>query len=122
MNIIANGVTKLAPSSFTAYEAVLNTQQKSAERNAKGVLVREPLPDKWSLKLEWEFATPEEFYAWFSYIKGLTQINFTVSFPAPTGLVETATFYISPISSKMLSLSRGATGWWRTLGCSFIEV
>lgn len=115
------GVARVAPAP-TVLEVTINPQQKSAERNGNGKLVRETLPDKWSMQLEWEFGTPAEFYDWFVYLKGLTRVNFLVNFPAPTGIQEQAEFYISPISSKMLNFSRGATGWWKTLKCSFIEV
>lgn len=121
IEITAHGATRKAPAP-TLYEATLNTQLKSGERNALGRLMREPLPDKWSLNTEWEFGTPEEFYEWFNYLRGLTQIDFGMRFAAPTGRMETATFYISPISAKMLNLSRGNTGWWRNMKCTFVEV
>lgn len=119
INITVNGNTAPGP---TAFEVTINPQQKSAERNGNGMLVRETLPDKWSISCEWEFGTPEEFYAWFNILKGLTRVNFPILFPAPTGNIETATFYISPISAKMINFSRGASGWWKTLKTSFVEV
>ncbi|MCX7924126.1 MAG: hypothetical protein N3B21_19275 [Clostridia bacterium] len=106
----------------TVLEVTVNPQQKSAERNGNGRLVRDTLPDKWSVKCEWEFGTPEEFYSWFSFLKTLTRVDFDVYFPAPTGNMETATMYISPISAKLLNYSRGTSGWWKTLTCSFVEV
>lgn len=121
MEIDLNGVVKKVPA-FTVYEASVNPQQKSAERNGNGKLIRETLPDKWSIKMEWEFSTPEEFYAWFNYLKGLTRVDFTVRFPAPTGNIESAVFYLSPVSARMINLSRGASGWWKNLKCSFVEV
>lgn len=121
MTITHNGITKTVPA-FTVYEVNLNPQQKSAERNANGRLIRETLPNKWSLKMEWEFGTPAEYYAWFNYLLGLTQVDFTVNFPAPTGGIERATFYISPISAKMLNFSKGTSGLWQNLKCSFVEV
>ncbi|BBI32371.1 hypothetical protein [Cohnella abietis] len=121
MTIVRNGVTKAAPP-HSLYEAILNPQQKSAERNGNGRLNRETLPDKWSINQEWEFATPQEFYDWFNYLKSLTRIDFTANFPAPTGRIETAIFYVAPISAKMINYSRGAGGWWKTLKCNFVEV
>lgn len=121
MKITHNGSTKDVPA-FTSYEITVNPQQKSAERNGNGQLVRDTLPDKWSIQMEWEFGTPEEFYAWFNYLRGLTRVYFQVSFPAPTGRIEQAQMYVSPISAKMLNFSRGRAGWWKTLKCSFVEV
>lgn len=121
LQIVKDGVTTTAPAS-TAMDVTVNPQQKSAERNGNGKLVRETLPDKWGINLEWEFGTPEEFYTWFNYLRSLTRIYFDVKFAAPTGNVETANFYISPISAKMLTMSRGNAGWWKTLKCSFVEV
>jgi hypothetical protein len=121
MTIVLHSVTTAAPA-FTVYEVSLNPQQKSAERNGNGTLVREPLPSKWSIQMEWEFGTPEQFYAWFNYLRTLVQENFTVNFPAPTGNIEQAVFYVSPISARMLNFSRGSAGWWKTLKCSFVEV
>lgn len=121
MTITVATTVTTAPAS-TVMEITVNPQQKSAERNGNGKLVRETLPDKWGINLEWEFATPAEYYAWFNYLKSLTRINFIVNFPAPTGNIEQAEFYISPISTKLLNFSRGTTGWWKTLKCSFVEV
>ena len=121
MTLVKSGITINVPA-FTVFEATLNTQVKSAERNGDGMLLRETLPDKWSLQMEWEFKTPEEFYAWFNVLKDLTRVNFVVNFPAPTGKVEKATFYVSPISAKMLNFSRGVSGWWKTMKCNFVEV
>ncbi len=121
ITITKNGVVKQAPAPIT-YEATVNPQQKSAERNGNGKLVRETLPDKWSIQMEWQFGTPEEFYDWFNYVRGLTRINFTVTFPAPTGTIETSEFYVSPISAKMFNFSRGVAGWWKSMKCSFVEV
>ena len=117
--ITVKGVSAPAP---ILYEVTLNTQVKSAERNANGRLLREPLPDKWGIQMEWEFSTPEAHNSWFNILKGLTQEDFSVTFPAPTGQMVTSTFYISPISAKMLNFSRGNTGWWRTMKCAFVEV
>lgn len=119
--ITANGVTMNMPP-FTAFEATINPQQWTAERNGNGTLIRETLPDKWSLKIEWEFGTPEEFYAWCKYLSSLTRVDFGVHFPAPTGDWVTATMYVSPISARMLSFSRGKAGRWKTIACSFMEV
>ncbi len=121
MSVVVNGVTTNVPAT-TVFEASLNPQQKSAERNGNGKLIRETLPDKWSLKMEWQFGTPQEFYDWFNYLKTLTRIDFTVNFPAPTGNIEQAVFYISPISATMLNYSRGQAGWWKSLKCNFVEV
>lgn len=121
MKIYKGGVATPVPA-FTNFEVTLNTQQKFAERNGNGELVREPLPDKWSLRCEWEFGTPQEYYSWFSFLKTLTKINFDIEFPAPTGEMIRATFYISPISAIMLNFSGGTTGRWKTLKCTFVEV
>ena len=121
MKMVVGGVETSAPA-FTEYEVTFNPQQKSAERNGNGKLIRETLPDKWSLQMTWEFSTPEAFYAWFSYLKALTQIDFTVKFPAPTGAIEESIFYVSPISARMLNFSRGTSGWWKSLKCTFVEV
>lgn len=121
MTITYNGITKIIPA-FTVFTASLNPQQKSAERNSNGKLLRETLPDKWTLSAEWELSTPEEYYALFNYLKGLTRVDFIVNFPAPTGSIEQATFYISPIAAKMMNFSRGLAGTWKNLKCSFIEV
>lgn len=117
--IIVDGVNAPSP---TVFEPTYNPQQKSAERNANGKIVRETLPDKWSINLEWEFSSPDDFYAWFNKLKSLTRINFNVTFPAPTGADITAEFYISPISARLMHFGVGATGWWKTMKCSFIEV
>ncbi|MGF7050419.1 hypothetical protein J2T13_004957 [Paenibacillus sp. DS2015] len=121
MKVTNGGETKKIPA-FTSYEVTVQPQQKSAERNGNGKLVRETLPDKWAIQMEWEFGTPEEFYIMFNFLKGLTRVDFNVSFPAPTGKIESGVFYISPISAKLLNFSRGASGWWKTLKCSFVEV
>lgn len=107
---------------FIAYDVDLEPQQKSAERNGGGSLMRETLPDKWKIKMEWEFATPEDFSEWFNFLKSLTRVYFMVDFPAPTGKIERAQFYISPISAKMINFSRGTAGWWKTMKCNFVEV
>lgn len=122
MTITKGGVQTVVPSCWTVMEPVLNTQVKAAERNGNGRMNRETLPNKWSIQMEWEFSTPEEYYAWFNYLASLTRVDFTVHFPAPTGRMEEAEMYISPISARMLNMSRGATGWWKTLKCSFVEV
>jgi len=119
--IKVNGVVKKIPP-FTALDATLNPQQKSAERNGNGRLVRETLPDKWTLQMEWEFKTPEAYYEWFNFLASLTRVDFEVCFPAPTGQMETKTMYISPISAKLINFSKGTSGWWKTLKCSFVEV
>jgi hypothetical protein len=121
LTIIKSGVETVSPP-CSVLEVTLNTLQRTAERTANGKLVRETLPDKWTLDMEWEFSTPDAYYAWFSYLKGLTRVDFTVRFPAPTGSMETAIMYISPISAKMLTRIRGDTGQWTTLKCSFVEV
>lgn len=121
ITIVHNGVTTLAPAP-TLYEVTYNTQVKSAERNANGRLVRETLPDKWNINQEWDFATPEQATAWFNFLKSLTRVDFVANFPAPTGQIEQATFYISPISARMINYSRGNAGWWKSLKCSFVEV
>lgn len=117
--IIVKGVAAPAPVSF---EVSLNTQVKSAERNGNGRLVRETLPDKWSIQLEWEFPTPEAHNSWFSHLKTLTREDFSVTFPSPTGQMLTISCYISPISANIINYSRGAAGWWKTMKCSFVEV
>ena len=104
------------------FEAVFNPVQRSAMRNGNGSLIREVLPDKWSLKYEWKFKTPEELYAWANVLKALTQINFTVVFPSPWGNSQTITAYISPISHKMLNYATGNTGNWREMSCEIVEV
>lgn len=116
-----NGVTKNIPA-FISFDVTVQPQQKSAERNSNGRLIRETLPDKWKLEMEWQFKTPEEHYDWFNYVKSLTRVDFDVTFPAPTGAMETATFYVSPITSKMLNFSRGTGGWWKSMKCTFVEV
>lgn len=121
MKITYGGVTKEAPA-FVSYDVTYNPQQKSAERNANGKLNRDTLPDKWVINAEWEFGDPEELTEWFNFLKGLTRVDFVVEFPAPTGKIETATMYISPISAKLLNFSRGQAGWWKTMKCSFVEV
>lgn len=121
MTITHNGVTKNVPA-FTVYDVVYNPQQKSAERNGNGKLSRETLPDKWSINTAWEFGSPQEYYDWFNFLKGLTRDYFIVNFPAPTGNIEQAEMYIAPISATMLNFSRGSSGWWKNLKCSFVEV
>lgn len=121
MTIIHNGAVKAVPA-CSVFEATLNPLQKTAERNGNGKMIRETLPDKWTLKMEWEFKTPQDFYEWFNYLKALTRVDFTVQFPAPTGNLETATFYISPISATMLSMRKGTSGMWKNLKCNFVEV
>lgn len=121
LTIIKGGVETVSPP-CSVLEVTYNTLQRTAERTANGKLVRETLPDKWTLDMEWEFATPADYYAWFVYLKGLTRINFDVRFPAPTGAMESANMYVSPISAKMLTYTRGDTGIWTTLKCSFVEV
>jgi len=117
--LTVNGTIAPGP---TVFNATVNPQQKSAERNGNGTLIRETLPDKWSIDCEWEFGTPQEFYNWFNTLRTLTRINFPVSFPAPSGVIETATFYISPISCTMINFAVGASGWWKPMKCSFVEV
>lgn len=119
--ITKNTVDKNIPP-FVKMEVTFNPQQKSAQRTAAGKMAREVSTDKWKIDCEWEFSTPEEFYDWFNYLKGLTKINFNVTFPAPTGNMETAEFYIAPISATLLNYSRGTSGWWKTLKTSFVEV
>ena len=121
ITVTVNGATTNAPAP-SVLEVTLNTQVKSAERNGNGQLVRETLPNKWKLDMEWEFSVPADFYPWFNFLKSLTRVNFTVNFPAPTGNMEQATMYISPISAKLLFYYGGATGRWKTLKCSFVEV
>ena len=121
IKITVDGVEKSVPAP-TVFEAVLNPQQKTAERNANGRLMRETLPNKWSLSLEWEFNTPQEHYEWFAYLETLTRIDFLVQFPSPAGVMKQAEFYVSPISAKMINYSRGPAGWWKNLKCAFIEV
>lgn len=121
IKVILEGIEKNVPAP-TVFEAVLNPQQKTAERNANGRLMRETLPDKWSLTFEWKFSTPDEYYAWFAYLETLTRVDFFVRFPSPAGVMKQAEFYVSPISAKMINYSRGEAGWWDTLKCAFIEV
>jgi hypothetical protein len=121
ISITANGITRQVPAP-AVYEVTFNPQQSSAERNGNGKLVRQTLPDKWSLQLEWRFKTPQESYDWFAYLKTLTRIDFSVTFPTPAGTIDTATFYISPISAKMLSFSGGVAGNWKDMKCTFVEV
>jgi len=108
--------------SINAYLATLNPQQRTAERNGNGALVRETLPDKWKVDVEWKFDKPQSYYDRFNFLKTLTRINFTVQFAAPTGAIETATMYISPISANMLQFNWGAAGMWDKLKTSFVEV
>lgn len=121
IKIIVDGVTKNVPPP-AVFEPVLNPLQLTADRNANGRMLRQTLPDKWSLVFEWEFTTPQEFYAWFAYLKTLTRIDFIVRFPSPAGTTEQAEFYISPISARMLSFHGGTAGQWKALKCTFIEV
>ncbi len=116
-----DGVYRTVPSP-TLFEAKLNPQQKTAERNNNGRLLRETLPDKWTLDFEWRFGSPADHYEWFKYLRNLTRLDFEVQFPSPEGEMETSTFYISPISSKMLSYKGGVAGSWETIKCSFVEV
>jgi hypothetical protein len=120
MTITVNSVATTVPTP-SVFEVAYNTQQKSAERDNEGRLHRETLPDKWTIKLEWVFDTPELGYAWFNYLKSITRVDFTLNFPAPTGANEVATCYVSPISAKLLYYM-GASGWWRTMSCTFVEV
>jgi hypothetical protein len=120
MTITVNSIATTVPVP-SAFEATYNTQQKSAERDNEGKLHRETLPDKWTLKLEWVFDTPAASYAWFNYLKSITRLDFSVNFPAPTGNNEVATFYISPITAKLLYYM-STSGWWRTMSCTFVEV
>lgn len=102
-------------------DVTLNPQSKSAERNGNGRLVRETLPDKWSIQLEWKFGTYQEYYNLFKFLSTLTRVNFIVKFPAPTGEMLEREFYISPISAKMLNFT-GSAGMWKSMKCSFVEV
>lgn len=109
------------PASIT-FEATLNPVQRSAERNGNGTLIRETLPNKWSIKFEWKFATPEELYPWFAFLVTLMRVDFTVVFPAPTGNTETITCYISPVTAKMLNYAQGTVGNWREMTATIVEV
>lgn len=121
MTITVAGAATSVPA-FTVFEATINPQQKSAARNGNGRLVRETLPDKWTLTMEWEFSNPQQFYDWCKYLSDLTRVDFKVEFPAPTGEIITTTFYISPISARMINFSKGNAGWWQNLKCKFVEV
>lgn len=105
------------------FEPIYNTQVKSAQRNSNGSVVRETLPDKWTLDFLWTaFQDPNDFYEWFNVLKSLTRVDFLVRFPAPTGAEVESTFYISPISAKMLKFSGGTGGTFTNLKCKFVEV
>lgn len=121
IDVTYNAVTTTLPAT-TEYEVSLNPQSKTAERNGNGRLVRETLPDKWAINMGWDFSTPEEFYDLFAYLKTLTRVDFLVDFPAPDGTTQSVECYISPISAKMINMSRGVSGWWKTLKCTFVEV
>lgn len=121
IKIIYGGVTTNAPAPIE-FDATLSPQQKTAERNGMGTLVRETLPDKWRIDLAWEFGDMQSFYNWFKFLSTLTRVYFDVQFPAPTGEILTKTFYISPISAKMINFSRGQAGWWKNMKCTFVEV
>ena len=101
----------------TVFEPTLNTQVKSAERNSDGRVLRETLPDKWTLSCEWEFPDETASKNWFNHLKSLTRVDFTLTFSAPTGTDVTSTFYISPITAKMITL-----GYYKNLKCTFVEV
>jgi hypothetical protein len=122
MSIIIDGNT-VPEGIITVYEPTLNTQVKSATRNANGTLIRETLPNKWSLKIELDFGCDyTSYHTWFNILVALTRYNFSVSFPAPTGVVETATFYLSPVSAKLIDFNKGVTGWWKTISFELVEV
>ena len=120
MTIAYGGVTTDIPAP-SVFNAVLNTLQKSAERNSNGTIIRETLPNKWSLELQWEFQNPQDSYDWFTFLMSLTRVDFVVNFPAPTGNIEQATCYISPISATMLGFYAANAGWWKTVKCNFVE-
>ncbi len=106
----------------SSYDIAIQPQQKVAERNSNGKLTRETLPDKWVINLSWEFKDPDDFYEWFNYLKTLTREYFIIDFTAPTGNIEQIEAYVSPLSAKMINMSRGTAGWWQNLSCTFVEV
>jgi len=122
ITVTVNSIATVLPSTVS-YKATLNTQARSAERNANGKLVREVLPNKWSVKMEWDIKEDvQKYYDLFAYLETLTLINFDVSFPAPDGTYRTAEMYVAPLAAELLNLSQGASGWWDSLSTTFVEV
>ena len=110
-----NGITVKVPSE---YSVNLQDLDASAERNARGVLIRDRVrAGVYKIEVKWIMLTDAEIRTILQAVSGA---SFTVSFHSPyTGSIVSKTMYVGDRTAPLWNYTRR---YWESLSLNLIEI